>query len=267
MVPLREGGSLPAILDTDGGGIFVAKFRGAGQGARALIAELIVGGLAHAAELPLPELALIMIDPSFGRSEPDPEIQDILKGSHGVNVGMRFIERAFTFDPVAVTSLDPALAADVVWLDAFTTNIDRTPRNPNILYRSDGIWLIDHGAALYFHHNWSGLTDATVDSPFAPIRDHVLLPFSGEIAEADERMRARLHKDVIVEVVESVPDELLMDAPAGTLPPFATPQENREAYIDYLVRRLTGPRSFVTEAINARRTKLDETPIEQRYRR
>ncbi len=267
MVPLREGGSLPAILDTDGGGLFVAKFRGAGQGTRALLAELIVGGLAHAAALPVPELALIEIDPSFGRSEPDPEIQDILKGSHGVNMGMRFIERAFTFDPLAVESLDAELAADVVWLDAYTTNIDRTPRNPNILYRNDGIWLIDHGAALYFHHNWGGLTEASIDSPFPQIRDHVLLPFSGDIAEADERMRGRLSEETIAAVVNDLPDELLMDAPEGTAPPFATAEENRGAYRDYLVQRLGGARSFLAEAITARRTKLDETPVEQRYRR
>ncbi|KXK51924.1 MAG: aminotransferase class I and II [Chlorobi bacterium] len=267
VTPLREGGSLPAILDTEDGGMFVAKFRGAGQGAKALIAEIIVGSFATALRLPTPSLALIQIGESFGRTEPDPEIQDILRGSIGINVGARYLEGAYNFDPVTIIDVVPNVAANIVWLDAFATNIDRTPRNPNMMFWKNGLWLIDHGAALYFHHHWGGVTDATSQSPFAPIRDHVLLPFAGSIAEADERLRPLLPPERIAEILNSVPDDLLMDAPAGVAPSFPTPEENRQAYQQYFQQRLGGQREFVSAAEEARKTRQRHPLPPKEYRR
>jgi hypothetical protein len=267
IVPLREGGSLPAILDTEDGGEFVTKFRGAGQGAKALVAEIIVGLIGQALGLPVPELGLIELDESFGRTEKDPEIQDVLKGSVGLNVGLRYLPGAFNYDPVAVPDIDPVLAANIVWLDAFTTNIDRTPRNTNMMWWENALWLIDHGAALYFHHNWPSVTPERARGPFVPIRDHVLLPFAGSIADADERMSALLNDGVIREILAGVPDNLLMDAPEGTTPAFPTPDENRDAYCRYFDQRLAGPRPFAEEAEKARLSRLNEQPEEKRYRR
>ncbi|HVZ39973.1 MAG TPA: HipA family kinase [Candidatus Kapabacteria bacterium] len=267
VTPLREGGSLPAILEAEGGEYVVAKFRGAGQGARALIAELLVGGLARAAGLPVPAVVLVEIDESFGRSERDPEIQDILKGSRGVNVGLGYLSGAFNYDPLAVPDIDPDLAADIVWLDAYVTNIDRTARNPNMLVWEGGLWLIDHGAALYFHHNWDTLDDARIVSPFAPIRDHVLLPLAGDIAEADRRMSARLTPETIAAVAAALPESLLMDSPAGVQPAFASAEEARAAYVRYLTRRLEGREGFVRAIVDAQEALRTAPPIEQRYRR
>jgi len=266
IVPLREGGSLPAILETDGGS-FVVKFRGAGQGARALIAEIIVGHFAAALGFDIPSLALVELDASFGRSERDPEIQDILKASEGTNVGLRYLEGAFNYDPVALHDIDPDLAARVVWLDALVTNIDRTARNPNLLYWNDKLWLIDHGAALYFHHNWASLDDARKRSAFPPIRDHVLMPFAGDIAAADAELAPRLTPELLRQTIDMIPDDLLMDAPAGTEPAFATAEENRAAYIDYFTARLAGPREFAEEAIRARERMRNETPVSVKARR
>jgi hypothetical protein len=266
VVPLREGGSLPAVLETESAGLFVAKFRGAGQGARALIAEIIVGGLASAAGLPVPELALIELDESFGRSERDPEIQDILKGSRGTNVGMRYLEGAFNYDPVAVADVASELAADIVWLDAFATNIDRTARNPNMLLWENGLWLIDHGAALYFHHNWAGVSPATSAARFPAIRDHVLLPFAGDLRAADERMTARLAGPVLEEVIASIPVSLLMDAPEGVQPAFGSAEEYRSAYRAVLSARLNGERPFVDEAESAR-ANAGAGHVRKEYRR
>lgn len=252
VVPLREGGSLPAVVDTDADGLFVAKFRGAGQGARALVAELIVGGLARAAGLPVPDLALIHLDPAFGRTEGDPEIQDILRGSQGLNVGLRYLEGAFPYDPVATKHLvSSELAADLVWFDAYVTNVDRTARNPNLLIWQKAPYLIDHGAAIYVHHNWANYDEARVHAPFRRIRDHVLLPQAGDLAAADARMTGRIDEAAIHETIAAVPDALLMDAPEGKAPPFATADAARARYVDYLAGRLTGPRRFVDEALRA----------------
>lgn len=267
LTPLREGGSLPAILDTENGGLFVAKFRGAGQGAKSLIAEIIVGSLASALQLPTPSLALLQIGDSFGRTEPDPEIQDILRESVGMNVGARYLEGAYNFDPVTITDIDPELAANVVWLDAFVTNIDRTPRNPNMMFWNNGLWLIDHGAALYFHHHWGGVTEATSQSLFAPIRDHVLLPFAGSIIEADARMHQQCSPERIAAILELIPDELLMDAPAGVAPAFPSPKENRLAYQQYFEQRLGGERPFVATAEEARLLRQSQPLIAKGYRR
>lgn len=268
VAPLREGGSLPAVLDTAEGELFVAKFRGAGQGALALVAEIIVTLLAQNVGLPTPELALIELGETFGRTERDPEIQDILRGSVGLNVGYRYLEGAFGYDPLAsVDFVTPEFAADVVWLDAFTTNIDRTPRNPNILVWRREPWLIDHGVALYFHHNWRTVDEAQIRTPFPPIKDHVLLPLAGDLWEADQRMTDRLTAEVIEAVVAAVPDALLMDRLVGREPPFPSAESNREAYLEYLHGRLQAPRSFIEQAVRAQSTLRQEQPTLKAYRR
>lgn len=258
---------MPAIIETDEGSSYVTKFRGAGQGARALIAEVIVGGIAARAGLPIPDIAIVELQESFGRTEKDPEIQDILQGSRGLNVGLRYLPGAFNFDLLAVGDLDPVLASEIVWLDALTTNIDRTPRNPNLLHWQGGVWLIDHGAALYFHHDWTSVDEQKMISPFAPIRDHVLLPVASDLQGADRRMAERVTPAVIADILLGVPDELLMDAPEGVDPPFATPQQNRDAYNRYFTRRLQSPRAFAATAIEARNAKLQEAPQQQSSRR
>ncbi len=268
VTPLREGGSLPALVETEGG-MYVVKFRGAGQGARALLAELVVGGLARTLGLPLPDLALVRLGDDFGRAEPDPEIQDILRGSTGDNVGLAFVPGAFAYEPSAHADLvDPALAADVVWLDALTTNIDRTARNPNLLVaRADGgpqLWLIDHGAALYFHHNWAAVDAERARGPFPPIRDHVLLPVAGPVEDADARLAPRLSEAAVADVLADVPDALLMDAPAGREPAFETARAAREAYATFFRERLTGPRRWVEEAARAQAERPDATPLPYR---
>ena len=270
VTPLREGGSLPAIVDTDGG-LYVAKFRGAGQGARALIAEILVGGLADRLGLPLPELALIEAPDGFGRTEPDAEIQDILKASRGTNVGLAYVEGAYGYDPVAVSDLvAPDLAADVVWLDALVTNIDRTAKNPNLLVTADGggrLWLIDHGAALYFHHNWDTVDETRARAPFAPIRDHVLLPVASSIADADVRLASRLDAAAIEALVATVPDDLLTHAPEGRMPPFDTAAEARRRYAEWLSQRLDAPRAWVEAAETARAERASDDAPSLPYRR
>ncbi len=207
--PLREGGSLPAVVDTDAG-LQVVKFRGAGQGAGALVAEVLVGEFAREIGLPVPPLAEVLVDPVFGRSEPDPEIQDLLRGSHGSNIGVRYLEGAFNFDLAAAGELiTPEWAAEVVWLDAFVTNPDRTARNPNIMVHERRPWLIDHGAALYHHHDWARITPERVRAPFTLIRDHVLLGVAGDIGEADDRIAARFDPARFDALVDRVPDALL----------------------------------------------------------
>jgi hypothetical protein len=248
--PLREGGSLPAVVDTDGGR-FVVKFRGAGQGAKALISELIVGMLARELDLATPELALIEVPPPFGRSEPDPEIQDLLRASHGVNVGLRYLDGAFNFELSAARELvSTAFATRLVWLDALVTNPDRTHKNPNLLVWERQPWLIDHGAALYAHHDWPNVDEARTRSPFPLIRDHVLLGETHDLGATDVSCAARLTIGVLQEILASVPDPLLMDA-AGSRD-FASAEEARERYVSYLSARLREPRTFVAAAVDAR---------------
>ncbi|MDP9176131.1 MAG: aminotransferase class I and II [Gemmatimonadota bacterium] len=264
--PLREGGSLPAVVDTDGGGLFVAKFRGAGQGVKALIAEIIAGLLAIELGLPVPELALIDVPESFGKSEPDPEIQDLLRASHGINFGMRYLDGAFNFDVSAAGELiSPDLAARIVWLDAFLSNPDRTHRNPNLLIWNREPWLIDHGAALYVHHDWPAVDDAKTRAPFPLIRSHVLLSASGEIDEADAESADKLGDDVIERVVAAVPDAMLTDA--SVVADFASVTSARERYVDYLTTRLQSPRAFVEESIAARDRASRSAPIRLAARR
>ncbi len=256
MEPLREGGSLPAVVDTDGG-LFVVKFRGAGQGPKALIAELIVGRLAGGLGLPTPELALIEVPELFGRSEPDPEIQDILRASHGINVGLRYLDGAFNFALSAAGHLiTPEFAARLVWFDAFLTNPDRTHRNPNLLIWERRPWLIDHGAALYAHHDWSRVDEARTRAPFPLIRDHVLLAVSGDLEAADAELAGRLSEEVITGVLERIPDALLLD-PIGR-GEFSTANAARERYRTYLTERLRPPRAFVAEAVAAKQKLLAE---------
>ncbi|MDQ2669155.1 MAG: aminotransferase class I and II [Gemmatimonadota bacterium] len=254
--PLREGGSLPAVVDTDGG-LYVVKFRGAGQGPKALAAEILVGVIARALGLPVPDLALVDVPPPFGRSEPDPEIQDVLRRSHGINVGLRYLDGAFNYDAKAAEDLvSPELAAWIVWLDAFTTNPDRTHRNPNLLIWQRTPWLIDHGAALYAHHDWAGVDDARVRSPFPLIRHHVLLRRIGDLERADADAMRVLTAGAIRGLVGTVPDELLVEEETGG----ATPVEARQRYVNYLVRRLEEPREFVSAATEAREQLLREPP-------
>ncbi len=257
--PLREGGSLPAVVEMSSGDLFVVKFRGAGQGAKALTAELIAGLLARALDLPVPELAIVELPSLFGRTEPDPEIQDLLRASHGVNVGIRYLDGAFNFDPAAAGDFVSAeLAARIVWFDAFLTNPDRTHRNPNILIHGRKPWLIDHGAALYAHHDWSSVDEARARTPFPLIAQHVLLALSGDIAAADASMSKRLSGNLIDEVLAGVPDALLAAPPFESDTP--SPDALRERYRSYLLTRLAAPRDFVAAAIAARERVLADPP-------
>jgi hypothetical protein len=258
--PLREGGSLPAVVDTERGGLFVVKFRGAGQGAKVLVAELVVGMIAQQLGLPVPSLALVGVSDRFGRSEPDPEIQELLRRSHGTNVGARYLEGAFNFDGRAAGDLvDAELAARIVWLDAFTTNPDRTPHNPNLLIWDRRPWLIDHGAALYAHHDWSSVDDARTATSFPLIRSHVLLGVSGDLADADAHCADRLDADLFAAILDEVPDDLLLDA-AGEPPEFRSAADARDRYRRYLSRRLQAPRAFTAEAIAAQGQVRREPP-------
>jgi hypothetical protein len=262
--PLREGGSLPAVVDTDGG-LFVVKFRGAGQGAKALIAELIAGLLARALGLPVPDLALIDVAPVFGRAEPDPEIQEVLRASHGVNVGLRYLDGAFNYDGFAAGDfITNEFAAQVVWLDALMTNPDRTHRNPNILVWQRTPWLIDHGAALYAHHAWANVDAERTRTEFPLIRDHVLLTHAGDIAAADAQLARRVTPELLDDVLAAVPDELLLDPTNRN--EFQNAAQARARYREYLSARLAAPRAFVAEAVRAQDARVAE-PIQRRSAR
>jgi hypothetical protein len=248
VTPLREGGSLPAIVEADDAGMYVLKFRGAGQGPKVLVAEIIVGELARAAGLEMPEIVFIELDAELARTEPDAEIQQLIRDSVGLNLGFDYLPGSVTFDPVA-DRLDPSLASRIVWLDAFASNVDRTGRNANMLMWHDKLWLIDHGAALYFHHGWAQDPERAdrATSPFAAIKDHILLKFADALAEADAAMTGRLTPELIRDVVAEVPDAWLASDRA-----FATPDLVREAYVKHLVKRLEAPRAFLEEARRAR---------------
>jgi len=245
VTPLREGGSLPAIIEADDDGMYVLKFRGAGQGTKALIAELIAGELARAAGLLVPELVFVNLDPEIAKTEPDPEIQDLIRASGGLNLGLDYLPGSVMFDPVAEKP-DAELASRIVWFDAYITNVDRTPRNANMLMWHRRLWLIDHGAALYFHHTWTNMDQRSKD-PFTRIKEHILLPFASGLEKADQEMTVAISEDVIRHVADLVPDDWMKDDS-----PFNTPAENRQAYVEYLTKRLEAPRNFVEEAIRAR---------------
>jgi hypothetical protein len=242
---LREGGSMPAIVEADDEGMYVLKFRGAGQGPKALIAELVAGELARAAGLPVPEIVFIELDADLARTEPDPEIQELIRRSAGLNIALDYLPGSVMFDPVVETP-DADLAAAIVWFDALVTNVDRTARNTNMLMWHRQLWLIDHGAALYFQHSWSNYLERSVD-PFALIKDHVLLPFAGSIAAADTTLSARITPQVIRDCVALIPEDwLVADSP------FDSGEQHRDAYVQYLLRRLQSPHAFAEEATRAR---------------
>jgi hypothetical protein len=247
VTPLREGGSLPAIIEADDDGMYVLKFRGAGQGKKALIAELIAGEIARAAGLLVPELVFVELDPEIAKTEPDPEIQDLIRASGGLNLGLDYLPGSVMFDPV-VEELDSDLASRIVWFDAYVTNVDRTPRNANMLMWHRRLWLIDHGASLYFHHAWTDMDQRSHD-PFSLIRQHILLPFATQLEAADKTMTAAITQDEIKRIVDLVPDEWMQDDLGKANAPFGSVNENRQAYVDYLTRRLEMPRRFVVEAI------------------
>lgn len=225
--------------------MYVLKFRGAGQGTKALIAELIAGELARAAGFRVPELVFVLLDPEIAKTEPDPEIQDLIRASGGLNLGLDYLPGSAMFDPVAERP-DAELASRIVWFDAYLTNVDRTPRNANLLMWHRKLWLIDHGAAIYFHHTWTDMDQRSKD-PFRLIKEHILLPFASDIEAADQTMTALITEEVIKGVVDLVPDEWLEDSSR-----FISPAENKQAYVEYLTRRLEEPRLFVEEAIRAR---------------
>jgi hypothetical protein len=238
VTPLREGGSLPAIVEGDDDGLYVLKFRGAGQGPKALVAEVIAGEIARTLGLRVPEIVLLELDADMARTEPDPEIQELIRASAGLNVGLDYLPGSIMFDPVAEAP-DAALASRIVWFDAYVTNIDRTPKNVNLLTWHRSLWLIDHGAALYFHHA-GGDWRARVGDRFAQVKQHVLLPFASAIAEADAELAPRLAQSALRAIVDLVPEAWLEGGLA------------RGDYVEYLVRRLDAPRAFAEEAIRAR---------------
>ncbi len=249
VTPLREGGSLPAIIEADDDGMYVLKFHGAGQGPKALIAELVAGEIARRSGLPVPEIVFVQLDPELARTEPDPEIQHLIRASAGLNLALDYLPGSVAFDPVAQKP-DADLASQIVWFDAFVTNVDRTPRNTNMLVWHRNLWLIDHGAALYFHHTWKDYLERSRD-PFAIIKDHVLLQSALALHEADLKMSEAVTPDVIKEAVDLIPDPWL----AGkTL--FGGNAQHRDAYIEYLLKRLEPPHAFVEEAIRARSQHL-----------
>lgn len=250
VTPLREGGSLPAIVEGDDLGTYVLKFRGAGQGRKALVAELVAGEIARALGLPVPELVLMLLDPELGRTEPDPEIQDLLRASAGLNLALDYLPGSLGFDPL-VEPTDPDLASRILWFDALVQNVDRTPRNTNLLIWHGKLWLIDHGASLYFHHNWPTLNKSgpnpTSQRPFAGARDHVLLPFAENIRRADTKLAPLLPPETICSILDLVPDEWLEEEPG-----FDGPDEVRSAYVEYLGSRLEELRTWVKALEDAR---------------
>jgi hypothetical protein len=235
---LREGGSLPGLVEADDDGLYVAKFRGAGQGLRALVAEVIVGELARRLGFLIPELVTVSIDARLGAAEPDPEIQELILASEGENLGVDFLPGALAYMPAGGWQPSCELAAEVVWLDALTTNVDRTPRNPNLLQWHGRLWLIDHGAALYLQH--AGLNPAAhAERPFALISQHVLLPHAGSVLDAGERLRTRIGPSAVADAVRLVPGSWFEGA------------DQPEVYVEYLTRRLAAG-SFADEAERAR---------------
>jgi hypothetical protein len=251
VTPLREGGSLPAIAEADDGFLYVLKFRGAGQGVKALIAELIGGEIARALGLRVPEIVLPGLDVGFGRSEPDEEIQDLLKASVGLNLGLHYLSGSMTFDPV-VNKVDPLLASQIVWLDALLTNVDRTARNTNMLVWNKELWLIDHGAALYFHHSWGStpiIEQAT--KPFVQIKDHVLLSQASHLTAVDEIFRSLLPPALIKDIVSLIPEEWLIGFPGADA--LDNTLNIRQTYIEFLTTRLASSAVFVNQALHARK--------------
>lgn len=249
VTPLREGGSLPAIVEADDDFLYVLKFRGAGQGVKALIAELIGGEIARALGLRMPEMVFANLDAAFGRTEPDEEIQDLLQASVGLNLAVHYLSGAITFDPV-LNVISPELASQIVWIDCLLTNVDRTARNTNMLMWHKELWLIDHGASLYFHHSWDNWKEQS-ERPFVQVKDHVLLPIATELDTVNEKFRQILTPQLIRAVVALVPDDWLQD-PSLT----ESPEERRAVYAQFLESRVSHSENFVKEAQNARKSLI-----------
>ncbi|MEP7164347.1 MAG: HipA family kinase [Ferruginibacter sp.] len=246
---LREGGSLPAVAEADDGFLYVLKFRGAGQGVRSLIAELVGSEIARVIGLKVPEVVFADLDEAFGRTEPDEEIQDLLKASVGLNLGLHYLSGSTTFDPV-VTNVDTGLASRIVWLDCLLTNVDRTSRNTNMLMWHKELWLIDHGAALYFHHSWDDWEKKALQ-PFTHVKDHVLLPQAGDLETVNDELRPILIESLIDSITELLPAEWLQGSS-----PFNSVEEHREAYAKFLKTRIAHSEIFVKEAQHARATLI-----------
>ena len=240
VTPLREGGSLPAIVEGDDDGLYVLKFRGAGQGVKALIAELLGGEIGRVLGLKVPEIVYVELDAVLARTEPDPEIQDLIKASDGLNLALDYLPGSIMYDAL-IEKPSSELASRIVWLDAFTANVDRTPRNANMLLWHKEIWLIDHAAAFFYQHNWDKFLENAAN-PFRQIKDHILLPFADEIESADAELSTKLTPEILKEIVELIPDSWLEDA-----------SEQRKVYLDFLTNRLENRGNFVKEAIDARR--------------
>jgi hypothetical protein len=244
VTPLREGGSLPAIVEADDCGFYVVKFRGAGQGPKVLVAELISGELARAIGLRVPEIVYTQLDPVLGRAEPDDEIRDLLRASGGLNLALDYLPGSITFDPAVGPPPDAMLASTIVAFDAFVLNVDRTPKNPNLLEWHRNLWVIDHGASLYFHHAWDS-AEAATRSLFVAVKDHVLLPWASVLREAWAVIQQRVTPELIRHIVEAVPDDWLNEER------FATKEAHREAYISFLQQRLASSQFFIEEAARA----------------
>ena len=245
VTPLREGGSLPAIVEASDLGLYVLKFRGAGQGPLALVAELLAAEIGRALGLKVPDVVLMEVDAALGRNEPDPEIRELLRASVGLNLGVDYLPGSVSFDPAARDTVEADLASSIVWFDAFITNVDRTPRNPNLLWWHKTLYLIDHGAALYFHHTWQNL-ETMAGSRFPAVRDHVLLPWADRIAEVDLRLRPQLDEALFARVIDQIPEDWLLPEPG------LSAVQRRAGYLEFLTRRLAAAASFVEEAVRAR---------------
>jgi hypothetical protein len=249
VTPLREGGSLPAIVEADDGFLYVLKFRGAGQGVKALVAELIGGEIARALGMRVPEIIFANVDTAFGRTEPDEEIQDLLKASVGLNLGLHYLSGSITYDPT-VNTMEAKPASQIVWLDCLITNMDRTVRNTNMLWWHKELWLIDHGACLYFHHNWHNWKEQAL-RPFVLVKDHVLLPQASELELVDTEFRSLLTNERIRCIVDLIPDEWLMVDTS-----FESTAEHREVYYQFLITRLANSDIFLKEAQHAAKSVI-----------
>lgn len=249
IMPLREGGSLPALAEADDGFKYVVKFRGSGHGTKVLVSEMIGGLIAQALGFKIPEIVFLNLDEAFGRTEGDEEIQDLLQGSRGLNMGYHFLSGALTFDPV-VTKIDTELASKIVWMDSLLMNIDRTCRNTNMLMWHKELWLIDFGASLYFHHSWVNW-EKYIMNTFPQVKDHVLLPQASRIREVDRELKNTLSPEKIAEIVNFIPDDWLNWNTENE-----TPQDLRNVYIQFLNERLTHSEIFIKEAQNARETLI-----------
>ncbi len=249
ITPLREGGSLPALAEADDDFKYVLKFRGAGHGVKALIAEFLGGQIARYLDLPVPELVFATLDEAFGRTEADEEIQDLLKFSQGLNLGLHYLSGAMTYD-AATNDCDALLASKIVWLDAFITNVDRTFKNTNLLIWKKELWLIDHGASFYFHHSWDNWKTSAL-TPFALIKDHVLLPKATQLASVHETFTSKLNNDIFREIVNQIPEDWLQWDDKSI-----TPEEIREIYFQFLSIRLANAEIFLKQAQDARTTLI-----------